>query len=343
MRRVTPLIRIALSCATFLPAAAASQERIDALRWLAGCWRLVGGTTTVDEQWMSPNGGAMLGVSRTVTNGRVREFEFLRISAAGDTLVYAANPSGQSPTEFRASNVGATEVVFENRAHDFPQRIRYRLATPTVLIATIDGDRDNRRQPVTFSYARTSCDQPAASASASAPGPATAPATAESVRAALQPKYDSLVARELDRMGTINLWFAEQADAGFAHLMWTAGGATVPVARSDVLAGAGERMRTANIGAQFRNRKFTISLEKVLLRGDTADVLVSSFQSYAFADTAGRYGARGADAERTGTERRIDRWVRAGADWRLRSVSIIGLEILMNGKLVTKDGKAVPQ
>jgi hypothetical protein len=130
---------------------------VDSLRWLAGCWRFSTPRVVVDEQWMTPSGGTMLGMSRTVSNGRYREHEFLRIYAAGDTVVYAANPSGQKPTEFRSTLVTASEVVFENPAHDFPQRVRYRLVSHDSLMATVEGDRDGRRQPLRFSYVRAAC------------------------------------------------------------------------------------------------------------------------------------------------------------------------------------------
>jgi hypothetical protein len=105
---------------------------------------------------MAPAGGVMLGMSRTVRGGMVREHEFLRLYAAGDTLIYAAMPSGQQPTEFRGRSPAAGELVFENPAHDFPQRIRYRLSGDT-LTATIDGDRAGRRAPVVFAYRRSAC------------------------------------------------------------------------------------------------------------------------------------------------------------------------------------------
>src|SRR5215212_3312748 len=99
----------------------------DSLGWLAGCWQLAGGTRVVDEQWMAPRGGEMLGMSRTVSGGATREYEFLRIYARGDTLIYAARPAGQPPAEFRATKISATEAIFENPQHDFPQTIGYRL------------------------------------------------------------------------------------------------------------------------------------------------------------------------------------------------------------------------
>lgn len=163
MKRITScLVRQRTWCVAFallsVPQIAEAQASpVDTLRWLAGCWRLSSPRSVVDEQWMAPSGGTMLGMSRTVSNGRYREHEFLRIYAAGDTLVYAANPSGQKPTEFRSTQLTASEVVFENPAHDFPQRIRYRLVSRDSLKATIEGDRDARRQPVAFSYSRAAC------------------------------------------------------------------------------------------------------------------------------------------------------------------------------------------
>jgi hypothetical protein len=317
----------------------AQRSPVDTLRWLAGCWKQATATTTIEEQWMLPSGGHMLGVSRTVSSGKAREHEFLRIYAAGDTLVYAPKPSGQAPTEFRSIQVSANEVVFSNPAHDFPQRIRYRLASEGILIAGIEGDRDGKRQPVVFSYATTECVPSARAASRQVTAAAATPASA---RTELTPKYDSLVAREMAYVGGINSWYGENADAAFSHYMWTAGGATVPVGTREVLAGAGERMKGANFAATYKSRKFTYTLDKVLTRGDTAEVLVASNYIFIAVDTGGRYGDRGADFERNATERRIDRWVRAGSDWKLRSVTLIGLEVLINGKLAAKDGKTIP-
>jgi hypothetical protein len=124
---------------------------------MAGCWRLATPTRTVEEQWMSPSGGVMLGMSRTLVNGRYREHEFLRIYSAGDTLVYAANPSGQQPTEFRSTRVAGSEIVFENPAHDFPTRIEYRRVAADSITATVASDRPGARRPLVFAYVRNAC------------------------------------------------------------------------------------------------------------------------------------------------------------------------------------------
>jgi Domain of unknown function (DUF6265) len=137
----------------------AQTSPADALSWMAGCWIRVNGASTVEEQWMAPKGGMLLGVSRTTAAGRTREYEQLKIVAAGDTLVYGALPSRQAYTEFRATKVGNREVVFENLKNDFPQRIGYR-ASGDSLLAYIEGPQGGTTRRIPFPYVRTSCPGP---------------------------------------------------------------------------------------------------------------------------------------------------------------------------------------
>jgi hypothetical protein len=129
----------------------------ESLAWMAGCWEQRAGRRVVEEQWLGPRAGVLLGVGRTTRGDTLVEFEFMRIYEAGDTLVYAAAPSGQNPAEFRASTSGAGEVAFENPAHDFPQRIRYRRLGADSLVARVEGERGGARRAAQFSYRRTAC------------------------------------------------------------------------------------------------------------------------------------------------------------------------------------------
>ena len=62
------------------PLAGQVRTPAESLGWLAGCWELRQGARVTLEMWMPPAGGLMLGASRTLVNGRVREFEQLRLS-----------------------------------------------------------------------------------------------------------------------------------------------------------------------------------------------------------------------------------------------------------------------
>ncbi len=133
--RLTPLLLL-------LPIAplAAQSSAIDRAAWLSGCWEMRTPTRLTIEMWMAPAGGMMLGASRTTIGDRVREFEQLQLVAHGDTLVYTATPSGQARSSFRSVvPVASDELVVENPAHDFPQRIRYRRIGADSMVARVEG------------------------------------------------------------------------------------------------------------------------------------------------------------------------------------------------------------
>ena len=124
MRTLTPLaITVTLA---LLTASGRAQVPADDFDWLAGRWCGGEGSEQVEEQWLAPAGGQMLGVSRTLKGGRMASFEFLRIVDKGGVPTYMAQPGGRPPTEFARTAGGNDWVRFENPAHDFPTRIEYR-------------------------------------------------------------------------------------------------------------------------------------------------------------------------------------------------------------------------
>jgi hypothetical protein len=135
----------------------AQSADVAALSWMSGCWRQESDSRTVDEMWMAPSGDGMLGMSRTVAKGRIAEHEFLQIRAQAGRVVYIARPSGQPEATFTASKLGPREVVFENPAHDFPQRIIYRLQADGSIAARIEGTRDGRIRGIDFPMKRVTC------------------------------------------------------------------------------------------------------------------------------------------------------------------------------------------
>jgi hypothetical protein len=133
------------------------QASVEQLSWLSGCWELRDGVRRVEEQWMQPRGGMMLGMSRTVRDGATVEYEFLQIRKEGGRLVLTARPSGQAETSFSSVEAAGTKVVFENPAHDFPQRILYERRPDGSLHARIEGMRNNELRGVDFPMQRTGC------------------------------------------------------------------------------------------------------------------------------------------------------------------------------------------
>lgn len=119
---------------------APAKAVIGDLAWLVGAWvgtRGTNGTTSIEERWSPPKGGAMLAVARTVSGGKMSAFEYLRIVERDGGLVYIAQPGGAAPTEFVLTEWGATRAVFDNPRHDYPKRIVYERTAEGGLSATI--------------------------------------------------------------------------------------------------------------------------------------------------------------------------------------------------------------
>lgn len=130
---------------------APAAHTIDELAWIAGSWELEGGGSTTEEHWIHPNGGAMLGVSRTVAGGKMVFFEFLRVETRKDELYYVAQPSGAKPTAFKLVELKNQRAVFENKEHDFPKRIVY-AKTKDGIDARIEGDETDKEKAQDFHF-----------------------------------------------------------------------------------------------------------------------------------------------------------------------------------------------
>jgi hypothetical protein len=112
--------------------------------WLAGTWQGEKDGVEMEEYWTDPRGGALLGLHRDVKGGRLVSFEFMRIQKTDAGLVYFASPGSKPPVPFTLVEQADKRVVFENRQHDFPQRILYWLDTQGALHARIEGPQGGK-------------------------------------------------------------------------------------------------------------------------------------------------------------------------------------------------------
>lgn len=119
------------------------------LAFMTGEWEGGAPPLKFEERWTDGTGGLMLGVTRTLKEGRAVGFEFLRIEFRTDGVFYVAQPGGRSKTEFRMTASDKTSATFENKDHDHPKLIRYSLTEDGDLKAELDGSEG--RQSILFS------------------------------------------------------------------------------------------------------------------------------------------------------------------------------------------------
>ncbi len=120
-------------------AAAVEPTPFGRMAWMEGHWAGVTGEVQMEEHWTSAAGDGLVGMHKDVKAGRISGFEFFRIESHPDGVYYMTSPGGAPATPFKLVEQGERRVVFENAAHDFPQRILYWSPHPDTLCARIEG------------------------------------------------------------------------------------------------------------------------------------------------------------------------------------------------------------
>lgn len=136
--------------------AGAAKPDLAELAWMAGSWTGVERGVEMEEFWQAPKGNSMLGLHRDVAKARTVSFEFLRIEATADGITYWASPGGRPATPFRLIELKGKRVVFENAAHDFPQRIIYWVSDDDALHARIEGTAGGKSSSMEWTWRRAS-------------------------------------------------------------------------------------------------------------------------------------------------------------------------------------------
>jgi uncharacterized protein YbjT (DUF2867 family) len=134
---------------------------IDKLRWMAGHWAYITADgARVDEVWLPPAGGLMLGMNRYVPAGKHGFFENLRVETRPDgSTVFVGWPQGQPPTDFKLTSASASRVSFFNLAHDYPQGISY-WRDGDELLARVDGIEQGVIRSREYRFQRYGIDRP---------------------------------------------------------------------------------------------------------------------------------------------------------------------------------------
>ena len=136
-----------------LPSAATSTT-IDNLAWLSGRWIQTKNGVDIREHWMGPHGGLLLGIGQTTKGSQTKSFEYFRIAKTPSGLSYFASPGGSAATEFKAVEICSDKIVFENEAHDFPQRVIYAKGKAGSLDARVEGTIKGKLEGESWTYRR---------------------------------------------------------------------------------------------------------------------------------------------------------------------------------------------
>jgi hypothetical protein len=136
---------IAILCiATF--ACSDKQHSIQDLLWLQGSWKSVQ-ENNYCEVWLFDN-NQLKGISYTFKNNTLVPSEYLTITLSEEgNLVYIAQVNNQNNGQaigFNLKHHASNKWVFENKSHDFPQRITYFKQAGNAIRIVVDGKIDGK-------------------------------------------------------------------------------------------------------------------------------------------------------------------------------------------------------
>lgn len=128
------------------------------LAWLAGCWEGRQGQASLEEIWSKPAGGSMLGMGRTVKDGKTTSFEYMQFREENGSLVFLPQPGGGERTSFLLKDFFGEKLTFENKEHDFPQRVIYERKGPGSLLAAIEGTYQGKESREEYQMTKVRCN-----------------------------------------------------------------------------------------------------------------------------------------------------------------------------------------
>ena len=128
----------------------------EALAWMEGRWCGSDEDQQLEESWLMPKKDEAIGMSRTVSGGRMISFEFMRIANLEGSVTLIAQPGGDPPVKFARTDGGEGWIRFENKEHDYPQRIEYRaVGEGEGLHAEIGGPgAEGKEEVISYDYQR---------------------------------------------------------------------------------------------------------------------------------------------------------------------------------------------
>lgn len=130
------------------------QPSIEDLGWMVGDRAQQSATSEVREVWIGPGAGVLLGMGMTKQlSGGPGDWEQMRIETLADgRLAFIATPKGQPETIFPLKSYENRRAIFENPAHDFPQRVIYWDKGNGVVGARIEGKIRGKTQFMEWTF-----------------------------------------------------------------------------------------------------------------------------------------------------------------------------------------------
>ncbi|MBC7555244.1 MAG: hypothetical protein H7257_14840 [Taibaiella sp.] len=134
-----------------------TQATIANAQWLLGKWKQQTPQGTLTERWLKINDTCFTGTGAFIKGVDTLFKESIVLRQSGNELLYiptVGNQNGGKAVTFQLTSISADKFVFENPAHDFPQKISYTLISHDSLLAQVTGTENGKQRAEDFPMQR---------------------------------------------------------------------------------------------------------------------------------------------------------------------------------------------
>jgi hypothetical protein len=126
------------------------------LQQLNGTWIMQTAKGPLYESWAKTGENEMQGGSYKINGRDTVHFEIVKLSRQSDGIFYVpvVNENNDKPVAFKMISSINNNFVFENKEHDFPQRIIYHIVTKDSVHAWIEGTKNGQAGRSDYFYSR---------------------------------------------------------------------------------------------------------------------------------------------------------------------------------------------
>ena len=124
------------------------------LKLFPGKWKMISEKTEYYEEWELLNENEMVGVGFSIEEGDTVLSEQLYLKKLSDQWAYVALPVNQTITLFALSEYSENKFLFENKEHDYPQKIIYEFTADGKLNAATEGIIEGELMRRDFNFIR---------------------------------------------------------------------------------------------------------------------------------------------------------------------------------------------
>ena len=119
--------------------------------WLIGTWKVDSDKSEKYEVWQM-DGMRLKGEGYSIKDGQKHVFETLFLENFAGQWAYIALPAKQQITLFALTQVENRRYIFENKEHDFPQRIIYHYDGDRKIKVSVEADNDGKTKKFELTF-----------------------------------------------------------------------------------------------------------------------------------------------------------------------------------------------